>query len=126
MLGRAALRGFVSDERGSVTAEFALTIPAVLLVLGIALGSVHLSAERVLLVSLASDVSRLEARGDWTESAARATQYPSAELHRTTGEGVLCVTATARPGSGILSAIAISATACAATSTSVPTADAGG
>lgn len=126
MFGRAARWGFASDERGSVTAEFALTIPAVLLVLGVALGSVHLSAERVLLVSLASDVSRLEARGDWAESAAREAGYPSAELHRTTGEGVLCVTATARPGSGILSTITISATACAVTSTSVPTALAGG
>lgn len=107
-----ALRG----DRGSVTAEFALTVPAVILVLGLMIGGIQLSAERVSLVSLAGEIARLEARGDAALAANRIAALPKAPTISRANDGkVLCVTV-ASAGRGVLSAIHISATGCAAIS----------
>jgi hypothetical protein len=53
-----------------VTAEFAVALPAVLLVLLLAIGAVMLSAQRLSLSSAAAQMARHEARGDAAAAAA--------------------------------------------------------
>ena len=74
----------LGDERGSVTAEFAIVMPAVLVVLGLAIGGILISAHRIALVSLAAQVARLEARGDadLAASALGAWNGSSVEVDR--------------------------------------------
>ncbi|MFC5338004.1 TadE family type IV pilus minor pilin [Leucobacter denitrificans] len=114
------MRDLVKEDRGSVTAEFALTVPAVLLILGLVLGSIHLAAERVSLVSFAGELARLEARGDAALAAQRVSQSGSqVSIQRENDGRLLCITATASPQSGLLSALHISGTGCAALSAAV-------
>lgn len=110
-------RDFWHEERGSVTAEFALTVPAVLLILGIAVGSVYLAAERVSLVSLAGEVAQLEARGDGALAAHRLAEHPGASIARMNDGRMLCVEAKSVPGAGLLSIITVTGRGCAAIST---------
>lgn len=110
----ATLQQFAREQRGAVTAEFALTIPAVLLILGLAVGSIYLAAERVSLVSLAGEVARLEARGDTALATARIAEQPGATIERTNDGRLLCVTAVSRPGPGLLAAVTVSGRGCAA------------
>jgi hypothetical protein len=49
-------------ESGTVTAELVLTLPAVLLVLGLALGAMSIQLQRMQLVTAASDIARAIAR----------------------------------------------------------------
>ena len=51
-------------DRGSVTAEFAAALPAVLVVLACCLGAVQVVGQQVRLTDAAADVARLLARGD--------------------------------------------------------------
>lgn len=111
------LRDLASDRRGSVTAEFAITVPAVLLVLGLVIGSVQLAAERVSLTALAGDVARLEARGDAALAAARIASFTgNPRLARSGGSEVLCVEASSGPRAGVLSAVSVTGRGCAARS----------
>lgn len=103
------------DERGAVTAEFAITIPAVLAILGLMLGGIYLSSERVALISLAGDVARLEARGDQALAATRiASALRAPTIMRESDGRVLCVTAIAAPRGGLFSVLNISGRGCAA------------
>lgn len=61
-------------DRGSVTAEFATVIPAVVLVLGCCLGSVQVVGQHIRLIDAAADAARAMARGDGVERAASLTQ----------------------------------------------------
>src|SRR5690606_10305228 len=97
-----------------------LIVPAVLLILGLVLGSIHLAAERVSLVSIAGELARLEARGDMTLAAQRLTQSGQRfSIQRENDGRVLCITATAAPQSGLLSALRVSGRGCAALSTAM-------
>jgi hypothetical protein len=62
------------DEVGSVTAEFALTLPSVALVLVITLASFGLQIERMKIVAVAATVARALGRG---EDEIRVTQLLS-------------------------------------------------
>ena len=105
------------DDRGAVTAEFAIVLPTALLVLGFILGGVLLGAHRVALTSAAADVARLEARGDAALAAERLGQLPGdTQVSRADKGGLACVTLRAAPGSGPLRALTVAATACAARS----------
>jgi hypothetical protein len=53
-----------ADERGSVAVEFAVTMPAVVLVLALCVGAVVGSAAFVQAQDSAGEVARLAARGD--------------------------------------------------------------
>ena len=59
-------------ERGAVTAELAVTLPAVVLVLAACLGGLGLAAGHVRAQDAAADAARLLARG---ESTATATEH---------------------------------------------------
>jgi hypothetical protein len=58
-----------SAERGSVTAEFAAALPAVLVVLACCLGAVQVVGQQVRITD-AADIARLLARGDSAAPAA--------------------------------------------------------
>lgn len=59
-------------EGGSVTAEFAVTLPAVLLVLVLCLGSASVSTQRIAVHSAAAAAARAAARGEAGGSAEAA------------------------------------------------------
>ncbi len=52
------------QDSGSVTAELVLTLPAVLLIVGLALGAMSIQLQRMELVSAASTIARAIARGE--------------------------------------------------------------
>jgi hypothetical protein len=54
----------MKSARGSVTAEFVLVLPVVVMILGVTLGSLAIQLERMKLVSVAATVSRAMARGE--------------------------------------------------------------
>ncbi|GAA1680516.1 TadE family type IV pilus minor pilin [Microbacterium lacus] len=84
-------------ERGSVVAEFAIALPAVVLVLLFGAGAVSASGMSVRLQDAASDAARIVARGEPDARAAQVMQ--SAVAGSTTGVervgDVVCVTASA-------------------------------
>lgn len=106
---------WIRNERGSVTAEFVTAIPAMLMVLMLAITAMMLAAQRVTLTAAAAEVARLEARGDTAAAAARMRALGSGvRVGRSVTDGLLCVRLTAAPAGGVLSAISVSAQGCAA------------
>jgi hypothetical protein len=59
----------INFERGSVTAELAMALPAVALVIGITLGAFALQIERMKLVEVSATAARAIARGESEENA---------------------------------------------------------
>lgn len=112
-----ALRRVLADERGTVTAEFAIVLPAILVVLGLTIGGILIAAHRITLISLAGQVSRLEARGDGDRAAAVLAEWGSRiEVSRSRAGGLHCVTLRSRPGGGLLAGIGVESLSCAAIS----------
>ena len=67
LVTQCAQRGWMNapaDERGSVVAEFAVAMPAVLLVLATALGGVQLAGLQLQAQDAAADAARSYARGE--------------------------------------------------------------
>ena len=60
----ARWQGWLRPETGSVTAEFAVALPAVMLVLAITLGSFSLQIEQIRMVNLAASSARALAHAD--------------------------------------------------------------
>lgn len=89
---RARAAGTGSD-RGSVTAEFALVLPAVVLVLGACLAAMQLSALQVALQDAASSAARIVARGSGEAEAFRAASelVPGSTLRTVPGGELACV-----------------------------------
>lgn len=111
----------LADDRGSVTAEFAVVLPAVLVVLSLAVGAVMLSAQRLVLASAAAETARHEARGDGVSAAATLRGLGSDVSVQRVSEGPLhCVTLSASPAGGLLSLLEVSARSCAAVSGASP------
>lgn len=101
-------------ERGSVTAELALAIPAVVVVVALAVGALSIASVQVRLQDAAADAARLVARG---EDGARAAGVIAAAVagasHGVSHEGELvCVTAKARASAGPV-AVPLEARSCA-------------
>lgn len=63
----------MANDRGSVTAEFAAVIPAVMLVLAASLACVQLSSQQLRLQDAAAITARAAARGDAAPSVPGAT-----------------------------------------------------
>ncbi|HUH53086.1 MAG TPA: TadE family protein [Microbacteriaceae bacterium] len=107
----------LNNEDGGVTAEFAVTLPVILMVLAVILGALTLATHRISLTSAVYDIARLEARGDVALAQTRMAQLSvETRISQSITDGVLCVTGEQSPGKGILKIIVISATGCAATS----------
>ena len=64
-------------EHGAVTAELAMVLPAVLMIIAVSLSSVSAQVERMRLVSVAAGLARAVARGEPSE---RATSVFSGQL----------------------------------------------
>lgn len=87
-------------DRGSVSAELAVALPAILLLLALCIGSLSAASRQVRLQDAAADAARLIARGDDTGralgllaasvSGAASTVEPEGDL--------VCVTASAPSG----------------------------
>lgn len=99
------------SDRGSVTAEFAVALPAVAIVLVLGAGALAAGATGVRLQDAVADAARLVARG---ESSARATATVEAAVPGAAvviserGDDLVCVTASAR-----VAWTSVSATSCA-------------
>ncbi|MCU1513287.1 MAG: hypothetical protein JWO10_377 [Microbacteriaceae bacterium] len=105
------------SERGSITAEFATVVPAVLLVLACCLGGMQLAAQQLRLQDAAAVAARSMARGDGAGAAtARASQLvPGASIESSDRGDLACVTASSsgRFAGGVLAAIPLTAMSCA-------------
>ena len=101
------------DERGSVTAEFAVALPAVVLVLGLALAAMQLVGEQLRLQSAVADVVRVLGRGEGATLADLQQAAPGATLTTTHPGDLVCARARAPAALGILSGIQLTASACA-------------
>ncbi|MCU1510149.1 MAG: hypothetical protein JWQ12_2414 [Glaciihabitans sp.] len=97
-----------------MTAEFAAVLPAVLLVLAIALGSLQVAGEQLRLQQGVADASRLLARGD-DGAASLSAAVPNATLAQRRQGDLVCATATAPAsfGVGAVPGIQLHASACA-------------
>lgn len=103
----------VRRERGSVTAEFATVIPAVLLVLAACLSGMQLSTQQIRLQQVAATAARSVARGEPPGAASAIVRGANLRVeHR--GE-LVCVTASALGSTvvGLISAFTVSASSCA-------------
>lgn len=86
----------LSRDDGGVAAEFAVTLPAIVLVVLLAAGAVSAQAERIVLQDAVADASRIVARGESPDVAAAhvARAVPGARMTVEGGE-VVCVRAAA-------------------------------
>lgn len=84
-----------NNELGSITAEFALTLPAIALVLSITLGATSLQLQRLELISLAASTSRALARGETVDLVETLkNQFGSGfDVTSEVSEDLICATA---------------------------------
>ena len=101
-------------DRGSVTAEFAVALPAIALVLAACLASVQLVAQQVRLTDAAADAARALGRGESAGTAQSIADRVSggAALAQWAEDPLVCVSLSA-PGAGLLAAIELRAESCA-------------
>lgn len=105
-----------ASERGSVAAEFAVAMPAVILVLATALGGVQLAGLQLRAQDAAADAARSYARGDpsGVVSARLARQVPGAGVSRYGRGDLVCARVTVSPTGPIARfGIRVSASSCA-------------
>jgi len=105
-----------ADDRGSVAAEFAVALPAVVLVLGICLGGVGVGTQQLRLQDAAAVAARALGRGESSgQVASRASRMAAgAALESWTSDGLVCARLT-RPADGPLAVggLRMSAQSCA-------------
>lgn len=95
-----------AGERGSVTAEFAAALPAVLVCMALCVGAVQAAAQQARLLDHAAAAARLIGRGD------AAPPPPEGASRRVgSGDGLLCVTVTAPSRAGGLGALGLTVSA---------------
>ncbi|MGR2753418.1 TadE family type IV pilus minor pilin [Agromyces arachidis] len=97
-----------------MTAEFAVALPAIALVLALSISSVHVAAVQVRLADAAADAARSLGRGDPVAEAAAIAgrNAPGVRMSARTDERFVCATLTGDAG-GVLAAIELRATSCA-------------
>lgn len=97
-----------------MTAEFAVALPAIALVLALSLASVHVAAVQVRLADAAADAARALGRGESVEEAAAiaARNAPGARLSTGSDDRFACATLTGGAG-GLLGALELRASSCA-------------
>ncbi|MCS5716724.1 hypothetical protein N1027_01080 [Herbiconiux sp. CPCC 205763] len=106
-----------------MTAEFAMILPAVAVVLALAVGVVQLGAVRVALTDAAADAARILGRGDSESLAASrvARAQPGAQMSVEHLGSVVCVTARAEVSPGLLGALfSFDGRGCALDDTTMP------
>jgi len=90
-------------DRGSVVAEFAIALPAVMLVLVLGASVLAAGAQHVRLQDAAADAARLLARGesDGRARSAIAASADGAAMSVQRGDGLVCVEATGATVAGL-------------------------
>ncbi len=104
------------SERGSVVAEFAVAMPAVLLVLATAFGGLQLAGVQLRAQDAAADAARSYARGDpaGVVAARLARQVPGAGVTRIGRADLVCARVSVAPAGPIARfGIRVSAESCA-------------
>ncbi|WP_173922330.1 TadE family type IV pilus minor pilin [Agromyces sp. Marseille-P2726] len=97
-----------------MTAEFAVALPAVALVLAVCLASVVLVAQQVRLTDAAADAARALGRGESAaEAGAIADRVSGGASIATWSEDPFVCVALSAPGHGLLAAIELRAESCA-------------
>ncbi|MBU4465083.1 MAG: pilus assembly protein [Actinobacteria bacterium] len=101
-------------DRGSITAEFAVVLPAVLLVLVLGAATLGACARQVRLQDAVADAARLVARGESRERAGEAVGAAASGATMVIDHSgdLVCVTAAASAGVPML-ALTVSARSCA-------------
>jgi Flp pilus assembly protein TadG len=116
MSSRRRWRSHMASERGSAVAEFAVALPAVLLVLAAVLGGVQLGTQQLRLQDAAADAARSLGRGEAASAVGSliARVAPSAGWTVARPAGLVCVhlTASAAPPAGLVG-LEAAATSCA-------------
>jgi Flp pilus assembly protein TadG len=107
------MRSLIRGERGSVTAEFAAVVPAVVLILALALGSLQLAGEQLRLQAAVAGAARSLGRGDPDAVRVLRDVSPDATLVQSRRGDLVCVRAVVPANLGILVGITLSASACA-------------
>jgi hypothetical protein len=105
-----------SDDRGSAVAEFAVALPAVMLVLAMVLGGVQLAVLQVRLQDAAADAARSLGRGDSSAgvTAQLGQQVPGARWSSSRSGALVCAhLAASAGGPAALLGLTVSATSCA-------------
>jgi len=89
------MRSRLGDDRGSVVAEFAVALPAVLVVLLVGVGTLAAASGQVRLQDAVADAARLSARGEpaGRVHAAVSAAVPGATVEIAERGDLVCVTA---------------------------------
>ena len=102
---------YPGSERGSVTAEFAVALPAVVLVLALCLTGMQAVGQQLRLADAAAHAARSLARGEPSDVAAAraAREVPGASITQSADGDLTCVTASAPAALGLT----VTASSCA-------------
>lgn len=114
--GRAAVRTPGRDaEGGSVAAELALALPAVVLALLLGAGALGAASRQVVLQDASADAARLLGRGEDLAAAQRLVRaaVPGAGVSSSTAGDLVCVTASVDAAVGHLIRVPLRASSCA-------------
>ncbi|WP_143544647.1 TadE family type IV pilus minor pilin [Salinibacterium xinjiangense] len=114
MIGSARGRRRAPGDGGSVTAEFAVTMPAVIVVLAVCLSGVQVAGQQLRLQDAAAAAARSFARGD--SAAATASRLaPGATVTQRSDGDIDCVTLTDQPkvATGGIAGLILTASSCA-------------
>ena len=99
-------------ERGAVAAEFAVALPAIVLVVLLGVGMLGAGARQVRLQDAAADAARLLARGESEDRALSAVADAGGSASIARRGDLVCVTATAPARLPVL-VVPLTATSCA-------------
>lgn len=110
-------RSRAEGDRGSVTAEFALALPAVVVVLAVCLAATQVATVQVRAHDAASAAARHLARGDRPMADALVARLIPGAVVSAGSSGALTCATVATHAAGLLAAIGVSARACALTET---------
>ena len=112
-----------ADDRGSVTAELAVALPVLMIVLAVAISAVTVSSARVRIADAAREAARAAARDDAGTArvlAARAAPGAAVEVVRQGTTEVATVRLVVHPLAGWLPSVTVVESAAAAVETPVP------
>lgn len=109
------IRRLVGGDRGSVAAELALALPAVVLTLLLGAGALSAASRQVSLQDAAADAARLLGRGEGAGAAAGAVSaaVPGAGIASRSEGDLVCVTASTEVAIGGLLTLPLHASSCA-------------
>ncbi len=102
----------IAGDDGSAVAEFAVALPAVLLVLSLAIGGVQVGSLQVRAQGAAADAARSYARGEsaGTVQSRLQRQLPGASVARSASGDLVCASIAVRPP-GALGRLGVQASA---------------